>query len=146
MSVRFRSFVPADMVTVRQHMPYALTEATAGVVAYDDVSHETWAILLAENWTATSVTVHQVIIKPMVLRRGWFETIADYLFTRAARKKLYGLVPSNNWRALSLNEKAGFVEVARLEDAYADGVDYVIMELRRENCPFWQAPPLQKVS
>ena len=35
MNVKFRAFVPADVLTVREHMPYALTESTTGIVAYD---------------------------------------------------------------------------------------------------------------
>ena len=30
----------------------------------------------------------------------------------------------------------GFTEKLRLEDAWADGVDYVVMELKKENCRY----------
>lgn len=146
MIVKFRKFEPVDVLTVRTKMPYDLTEHTAGIVAYDTETSETLAVFLAEYWTQTAVTVHQVILKSMVLRHGWIETIAQYVFTDAGRKKMFAVVPDNNAKALSLNAKIGFKQVARLEDAVAEGVDFIVMELKREDCPYWVAPALQKVS
>jgi hypothetical protein len=146
MKVRFRAFVPADVLTVREHMPYALTEATTGIVAYNPDTTETLAVFVAEDWTQTSVSVHQVIVKTMVLRHGWLQEIADFIFTKAGRKKMYAVVPDVHAKAISLNEKIGFQQVARLDDAVAEGIDYLVMELKRENCPYWVQPALQKVS
>lgn len=146
MRVHFRAFSPVDVVTVRQIMPYAMTESTTGIVAYCPDTQETLAVFLAEDWTQTAVSVHQVIMKTMVLRHGWLEEIANFIFTKAGRKKMFAVVPDNNAKAISLNEKIGFTQVARLEDAYAEGVDYIVMELKRENCPYWVQPALRKVS
>jgi len=137
MNIQFRAFVPADLKTVLEAMPYAMTTATTGIVAYDVDTAETAAICLCEAWTATSLQIHQIILKTMVIRHGWFEEVARYVFTAAGRKIVYGIVPDNNPKALNLNEKLGFTEVVRLEDAYAEGVDYILMELKRENCPYW---------
>jgi RimJ/RimL family protein N-acetyltransferase len=49
---------------------------------------------------------------------------------------MYGLVPANNEKALRLNKKMGFTEAIRLKEAYTAGVDYVLMELRKENCKY----------
>ena len=146
MKVQFRSFVPADVLTVRKKMAYTLTESTRGIVAYDTETAETLAVFLAEGWTQNVAVVHQVILKTMVLRHGWFEEISEYMFTYAARKKLYTLVPSNHKKALSLNAKLGFKQIARLEDAISDGVDNLVLELKREDCPYWGQPALRKVS
>lgn len=146
MRVQFRAFVPADVLTVREHMPYALTESTTGIVAYCPDTAETLAVFMAENWTQTSVSVHQVILKTMVLRHGWLEEIASFVFTAAGKKKMYGMVPANNPKAISINKKIGFKPVARLEQAVDENTDYIIMELKREDCPYWVAPALQKVS
>ena len=146
MKVAFRAFAPADALTVRQHMPYALTEATTGIVAYNPDTADTLAIFIAEDWTQTAVSVHQVILHTMVLRHRWLEVIAEFIFTQAGRKKMYAVVPDNHTKAISLNEKIGFQQVARLDDAVAEGTDYLVMELKRENCPYWVQPALQKVS
>ena len=75
----------------------------------------------------------------MVFRHGWLEAIADYIFTQAGKLKMYGLVPATNLAAQSVNKKIGFKELIRLEDAYDVGIDYVLMELKREDCPYWKA-------
>ena len=145
MKVKFRAFVNADVLTVREKMDYALTESTRGIVAYNAESAETLAIFLAEGWTETSASVHQVILNSMVIRHGWFEEIASFMFTVAERKKLFTIVPDNHVKAIKLNGKLGFTQVARLQEAYAVGVDYLLLELKRENCPYWGQPALRKV-
>lgn len=142
----FRPLIPDDIITVQRYLPFVFNPSTRGIVAYDQNTHLTAAVFIAQEWTKTSVQVHQVIIRPMVIRHGWFEEIADFMFNRAGRLKLYALVPDNNPRALAVNEKCGFVEKARLEDAYDIGVDYIVMELKREDCPFWHQVTLKEVA
>ena len=147
MKVAFRPFAPADQLTIRQVMPFQFGEGTNGIVAYNADTHRTLAVLVAQEWTFTSCTVHQVILNPMVIRHGWFQEIADWLFDRANRVALYAPVPSDNTKALKFNEKLGFREVCRLKDAYDHGIDFVIMELRPEhaNQKLWQRQTLQEV-
>jgi hypothetical protein len=146
--VRYRPLVPADMLTVRQYMPFSPSQNTRGIVAYDPDEQATLAIFIAQEWTATSVQVHQVIIKPLVIRHGWFGEIAEWIFLKAARRTMYASVPGNNEKALALNKKLGFKEVVRLKDAYDFGVDFVIMELRREDVPmkFWKSSELEELA
>ena len=59
---------------------------------------------------------------------------------------MFAVVPDVHTKAISLNEKIGFRQVARLEDAVAEGIDYLVMELKREDYPYWVQPALQKVS
>lgn len=146
MNVRFRPMALADLMTVRQYMPYAVTETTRGLVAYDIDKAETLAIFLMDSWTRTSAQVHQVILKTMVIRHGWFEEVARYMFETAGRKKVFATVPDTHSKALSLNEKIGFEQVARLSDAWDDGIDYLVLEMTRESCNFWKPAQLQKVS
>lgn len=120
-------------------MPYAGTETTRGIVAYDPDTAETLAAFLIDGWTQTAAQVHQVILKTMVIRHGWFEEVANFMFTTAGRLKVFATVPETHAKALSLNEKLGFEQVARLEDGWAEGVDYLVLEMKRENCPFWTA-------
>ena len=136
--VFFRKMEQVDAVAVQEHLPLSITTDTTGIVAYDLVSRETVAVFVCQDWTSTSVQVHQVILNPMVLRHGFLEECATYVFTQAGRLKMYGLVPENNKRALSVNRKIGFKELVRLEDAADVGVDYVLMELKREDCPYWK--------
>lgn len=146
MNVHFRSLVPSDMLTVRQHMQYEPMESTRGLVAYDMDTAETLALFMMDSWTKTSAQVHQVILKTMVLRHGWFEEIARYMFALAGRKKVYATVPANKPKIVSLNEKIGFEQVARLSDAWDEGVDCLILEMTRENCKYWVPDKLRLVS
>ena len=138
--VKYRNFVPADLFTVREYMPFSIGQSTAGMVAYNEETAETLAIVIGQEWTKTSCSVHQIIINPMVLRPKYkfYWNLGEWFFRKAGLLKLYGLVPDNNWKALSLNEKVGFVEKCRLEDAYDHGIDYILMELDRNGSPFWK--------
>lgn len=146
MKLKIREFFPSDVYTMRQHMPYALTESTRGIVGYDADTSETLAIFIGEDWTQTAVNVHIVVVKSMVLRHGWLEAMGDYMFTRAARKKLFAVVPDVHAKSLRFIDKLGFKQVARLEDAVAEGIDYLVMELKREDYPYWVQPAHQKVA
>jgi hypothetical protein len=146
MNVKFRALCPSDLLTVRQHMPYAATESTRGIVAYDMDTAETLAVFLMDSWTKTAAQVHQVILKTFVIRHGWFEEIARFMYGTAGRKKVYATVPDTHARALSLNEKIGFEQVARLSDAWDEGVDYLVLEMTRENCKYWVPDKLRLVS
>ena len=129
-------------------MPFAFSETTAGMVAADKDTGRTLGIVIAQEWTPTSCMVHQLIITPMILRPKYkfLWNVGEWLFGKAGLKKIYGLVPETNWKALNINEKMGFTEVARLEDAYDHGVDYILMELKAENAVHWQAPEMEKVA
>lgn len=146
MNVRFRALVPSDLLTVREKMPYAMTESTRGIVAYDMDTAATLAVFIMDGWTRSAAQVHQVILKSMVIRHGWFEEVAQFMFTTAARRKVYATVPETHAKALSLNAKLGFEQVARLEDGWDVGVDYLVLELKREQCPYWKPAPLAMVS
>jgi hypothetical protein len=43
-------------------------------------------------------------------------------------------VPSNNEKALKLDRHIGFKEVARIPNAVAEGVDYIVMCMEKSEC------------
>ncbi len=143
MKVRYRAMHPVDLDEVLEHLPLAVSTDMTGMIAYDTETAETVGAFVCQDWSPTSVQVHQYITRSMVLRHGFLEACADYIFTKAGRMKMYGLVPETNKNAISLNKKIGFTELVRMTDACDVGVDYVLMELKRENCPFWQ--PVKQV-
>ena len=142
MNVKFRQLLPRDLITVNQFMPFTGSPHTRGITAVDANRGEPVAFFIAQEWTHTAAQVHQVIIKSMVIRHGWFEEIANWMFNEAQRIKLVGLVPSDKQMALKLNKKLGFKELCRIKDGYDRGIDYIVMELNREDCPYWK--PLEK--
>lgn len=131
---------------MKQAMPFTATEHQNGIVAYNAENHDTLGVLVAQEWTHTTCIVHWVILNKFILRHGFLEEIANWLFTTAFRTKIYAPVNSDNEASLSVCEKLGFKEKTVLEDAYDDGVDIVLMELKREDCPYWTQPELGKVA
>lgn len=145
MNIEFRNFHgPSDWGVVQQHMPLKRVEDTGGIVAVDKDTNETVAIAVMDSWTWNSVQIHQLILNPLVLRHGFFEEVADYVFNVADREIMIGLVPSDNEAALSVNKKIGFEEVARIKDAVNFGIDVVILSMHKTQCKYWtERPPEQ---
>lgn len=140
MNVGFRPFSPADGLTIKQSMPFNFSQDVKGLVAFNKDTFETLAVLVAQDWTMTTAQVHQVILNPMVIRHGWFQEIAEYLFVHAGRWFLMAPVLSNNQKAIRLNEKLGFKQMITLENAFDIDVDIVLMKLMPEdvNPKYWE--------
>lgn len=137
MKVVFRAFYgPSDWGWVNQQVAILRVEDTCGIMAVDDEADETVGACIMDNWTKNSVQCHFMVSSPMVLRHGFLEECFDFLFNECGMQYIYGLVPGDNEKALRLNAHMGFTERVRLKDAFADGVDYVLMELKRENCRY----------
>lgn len=134
---------PTDWGWVNQQIPILRVEDTTGIVGIDYDKNETVAACVMDNWTHNSVQCHFMCTNPIALRHDFLQTCFGYIFDEMGKKFIYGLVPGDNEKALKLNKHMGFTEKARLEDAFADGVDYVIMELKRENCKYL---PVQEVA
>ena len=115
-------------------------EDTTGIVAVNSDTGELLAACVMDNWTCSSVQCHLTITDMMAVRHGFIQKITDYVFTEQDKKFMYGLVPSNNEKALKLNKHFGFTEKTRLHGTFGEGLDYVILELNRENCPYWTSP------
>ena len=145
MNIEFRAFSgPHDWGWVNQQVGILQVEDTTGIMAIDTDTNTTVGACIMDNWTANSVQAHFMITDPMVLRHGFIEECFDYIFNHAGRRYIYGFVPGNNEKALKLNAHMGFTEILRLPDAFTDGVDYVVMQLRREDCKY--LPEIKAVS
>jgi hypothetical protein len=107
------------------------------ILAYNVETKEPLACCIMDTWTETSCQVHFAIENPMVLRHGFFEEITKFVYDTSDRLIMYGLVPSDNKKALSVDKKIGFREITRLKDAFKRGVDYVLLEMRSEDCNFY---------
>ncbi len=137
MKVYFRAFDgPSDWGWVLQQLSILRVEDTSGIMAIDEETNSTVGAVVFDNWTPNSVQAHIIVTKVMLLRHGFLEETADYVFNVCDRKYMYGMVTSDNDNALRIDKRIGFTEVLRLPNAYDEGVDYVVMELKKENCNF----------
>lgn len=136
MSVTFRGILDDDdwdWILDRNHLN--LCADTTGIIAVD-ANGTRMAATVMDTWTETSVQVHFIIDNPMVLRHKFFEEVSKFVFDTSKRLIMYGLVPANNEKSLRVTAKIGFKELTRLKDAFKQGIDYVLLELRKEHCNF----------
>lgn len=108
-------------------------EDTQGIVAYDE-NGSIQACVVLDSFTVDACSAHIAIDNPFVIRHGFLHEVARHVFIACNRKRLFGLVPANNEKALKLDLHMGFEEVARIPDAYASGVDYIVIRMERQNC------------
>lgn len=109
-------------------------EDTKGIVAYRE--GEVVAAVALDSWSHNSVSIHIAITAPLVLKNGFAEEVFNYIFNTTGRRVVIGITPADNLAALKFNRHIGLVEVYRIKDGYAQGVDYVVQEIRKENCRY----------
>jgi len=86
-----------------------------------------------ESYTKTSIMTHIAIDGTM--SKEFLAVIFDYPFVQLGVNKLIGLVNSSNENAIRFNYKLGFVEEARIKDAFPDG-DMVFLIMTKDKCRF----------
>ena len=139
MSPHFRFInLNQDWAWINAQIAVLRVEDTCGIIAIDDDTGEKLAVCVMDNWTHNSVQCHIAVPKVMVLRHNFLECCCDFIFNEVGLSKMYGQVPSNRPKAVKFNEHMGFTEKFRLEEAHAKGVDYIIMEMTKENCKYLQ--------
>ena len=119
-----------DWVKTRAKLIFC--EDSQGIVAYDDRGIQ--AIAVFDSFTVDACNVHFAIDNPLVIRSGFFAEIARHLFIQCGRKRIFGLVPSTNRKALKLDRHLGMKDVAVIPDALAEGIDYVVLCMKKSEC------------
>ena len=135
MNVEFRMFnYHTDWDWCNQQVGIKWCEDTNGIMAIDMDTNTTVGGFMMDNWTANSVQCHFMLTSPLVLKHGFLECCAEFVYTVCKVERVYALVPANNEKAIKLNLHMGFTEKARMEEAFEKGVDYLLMEMKQENC------------
>jgi hypothetical protein len=130
--VTIRELRSSDWEWIKARAAPILCEDTDGVVALR--GSDLIAAAVFDSWSETSCLAHIVIEDPFVLRHGFLETGFRFVFEFKKRILMTGLTPADNPEALRLNKKMGFREVYRIPEGCKKGVDYVLQELRRDEC------------
>ncbi len=118
-------------------------EDTTGYIALRE--RKIVAAVAFDSWTPNSCSMHFAIEDPFVLRHGLLELAFDFVFHHADRGIVYGMAPANNKQVLRFGKHIGFKELYRLKDGHEKGVDYIIHEIRKENCR-WLRPECQQAA
>ncbi len=95
-----------------------------------------------DGWTENSCSMHYAIDEPIAIRRlirPSFGLVFDAPPRGLGKGVVFGSVLSTNEKALRLDLRLGFRQVARFKDAWAKGVDLIVVEMRREDCRWLEA-------
>jgi len=120
-----------DWEWVNERVGIHRVDDTGGIMAVNEVTNDPVGACIFDNWTENSVQTHFLLDSPMVLRHGFLDVCYDFVFNSMKRKYMYGLVPGNNKKALRLNKHMGWTVKTTLPEAFADGEDYVLMQLTK---------------
>ena len=131
---RFFPSSPDELLWLKARAECNITDDMNGISCFRD-DHLIGVVGL-ESWSHNSVTIHLAIEDPMSLRHGYPEEVFNYIFNTCDKGLVIGVTPENNPKALKFNKHMGLVELYRIKDAYDVGIDYVVQELRKENCKF----------
>lgn len=91
------------------------------------------------NWTQNAVQLHIAVDTPIVWRTLLRHGLA-YPFVQEGKGLLIGLIPESNARSIAFAKAVGLKEAGRIRDGHRDGVDLVILTLRREDCRHIEKP------
>lgn len=137
MRVLFRAFNGTeDWAWCNEHVHLIQAADTGGIMAIDEEKNEPVGAVITESWTANSVQCHIIITNPLVLRHKFLECVANYVFVVRGVSRMYAFITSDNKKSVKLVKHIGFTLKATLEEAFNVGIDYLLMELKRENCKF----------
>jgi hypothetical protein len=120
-------------------------EDTQGIVAYS-ITGKILAACVADSFSPDSCNVHMFIDNPVVIKHGFLHEIGRHMFETCGRSHIFGLVPSNNEKAIKFDKHIGFTEVARIPDGVGTGTDYVVLRMNKEDCPWINQTKEQKVA
>jgi hypothetical protein len=137
MNIEFRPFKGTwDWGFVRLHTTILRVEDTTGIMAIDTDTNTTVGAAIADNFTQTSCQCHLIVLGTMLLRHEFLEACADYFFNLQGMNTLYGWVPADNEKAIKVNGHMGWQTKAVFENGYKQGVDYLLMELKKADCKY----------
>ena len=89
--------------------------------------------VIYENWNRQSIVCHIAISGRLTPK--YLAVIFDYPFNVCKVKKIIVPVDATNLKSISLVEKMGFTEEARIKDGMADG-DMILYTLAKDDCKY----------
>ena len=110
-----------------------LSAETKGIVALD-AAGDLVAACCFDNWSFNSCQIHIYIANPFVLKHGFAREVFNYAFNTCGKGMVIGVTAADNAKALKFIKNIGLVEIFRIPEGHKKGVDFVITQLRKENC------------
>ena len=134
MKIRFEALTKINWAMLPESAKPRLCDDSRGIIAFDEHDNMVAGSVM-DSWTDNSCMIHVFIGNPFALKHGFAHEVFNYAFN-IANRGVIGCTPADNKKALKFNANMGFEEQTRIKDGYAEGVDFVITQLRKENCKF----------
>jgi len=135
--VRFEPMtLPEEWDWVEERVGHRNSEAK-GIIAYDNFG-KMCAGFYADGFSPDSCRVHLAIDNPAVIRRGFLNECLGYVFGTCKMNRIFGVVASNNTKALKFNHHIGFRAIAKLPEWYYKGVTHIVMRMDADNNRWYQ--------
>jgi len=78
--------------------------------------------------------MHMVNLKGGYTPKELLKAAFDYPFNQCGIEKTFGIVNSNNIKAMEYDQKLGFTEAKRFAGMHDDGGDIVVFEMNKADC------------
>lgn len=78
--------------------------------------------------------MHMVNLKGGYTPKELLKAAFDYPFNQCGIEKTFGIVNSNNTKAMEYDQKLGFTEAKRFEKMHDDNGDIVVFEMNKADC------------
>jgi RimJ/RimL family protein N-acetyltransferase len=85
------------------------------------------------GYNGASLQMHMAGDTPKWGSRRLLRAVFGYAFNQCGCNMVFGMVPSNNAKALEIDLRLGFTEIANIPGAHPDGSLHVLI-MRRDNC------------
>ena len=89
-----------------------------------------------------SITIHMAGSETNWACRDFLWMVFHYGFEVLGVKKIIGLVASDNPRSMSVTTRLGFIPVAVITEACANGADLNVLTMTREQCKWLKVQPI----
>lgn len=129
---------------------YAIIADAAGVAPNPTCDHcvsfatqdgkELFCGVIFQNWTEVAQTMHMAVFDSTKVTRNALYHVFHYPFIQLKCERLFVSVPSTNAKALEIDRKLGFKELAVVPRAFP-GADGVILGMEREDCKWLNYKP-----
>ena len=126
---------PGYIALLPENSRPCMTEDTKGISAWDEDGNPL-AVCVLDSWSWNSCQIHIWIENAFVLKHGFAQEVFNYVFNTCERNLIIGVTPADNPKALKFIRHIGFEEIYRIKDGYKVGVDYVVTQIRKENCRY----------
>lgn len=85
-------------------------------------------------WIGKTCQMHVVCLTETPINKALIKGAFDFVFNHCGVDKVFGIVNSNNIKAMTFDQKLGFKEAHRFEGMHDNGGDLVVLEMDKADC------------